>query len=247
MARTPSSTAHPWMIPTRWLRCTRRLRKDRPLPVPGHPRATTLRLDRTPGPGLVTGRPSRGDGIPLDRDAGRRHRDFWRDRPLWRFVLGRVGGLGTGHDSGPDSSPGYPELWPFEVDPEEHNEVHTGKEGRGWLRVAILVAVLLVLVVAMAIAFNRGRQDGSPSQGSEQCPATSSKAKSSPVKIAGVTDFDPYADPPEENPDTAKNAIDGNSATSWMTSTYRGDPALGGLKPGVGLMLDLARTPRRSR
>ena len=47
-------------------------------------------------------------------------------------------------------------------------------------------------------------------------------------------DFDPEGDPPEENPDEAPNAIDGDPATSWTTSTYRGNPALGGLKPGVG-------------
>ncbi len=151
------------------------------------------------------------------------------------------GGAAGPPPPGATTDTGTSGFWPFTDEAEEHNEVHTGKEGRGWLRVAILVAVLLVLVVAMAIAFNRGRQDGSPSQGSSSAPDTSSKAKSSPVKIAGVTDFDPFADPPEENPDTAKNAIDGNSATSWMTSTYRGDPALGGLKPGVGLMLDLGK------
>ena len=51
----------------------------------------------------------------------------------------------------------------------------------------------------------------------------------------------PGGDPPEENPDEAPNAIDGDAATSWTTSTYRGDPALGGLKPGVGLMVDLGK------
>ena len=132
-------------------------------------------------------------------------------------------------------------FWPFTDEAEEKNEVHTGKEGRGWLRMAIVVGVLLVLVVAMAIAFNRGRQDASPTQGSGSDPGTSSTAKSAPVKIAAVTDFDPFADPPEENPDTVKNAIDGDSATSWMTSTYRGSAELGGLKPGVGLMLDLGK------
>ena len=42
-------------------------------------------------------------------------------------------------------------------------------------------------------------------------------------------------------PTSAPNAIDGDPATSWTTSTYRGNPALGGLKPGVGLMLDLGK------
>ncbi len=61
------------------------------------------------------------------------------------------------------------------------------------------------------------------------------------MKLAGVSDFDPLAQPPEENPDEAPNAIDGDPATSWTTSTYRGNPAMGGLKPGVGLVVDLGK------
>ena len=142
----------------------------------------------------------------------------------------------TGHGTGP-------EFWPFAGNPEEDNEVHTGKEGRGWLRMAIVIGVLLVLVVAMAIAFNRGRQDADPpaDSGPSQNPPSATQAQGSPVELAGVRDFDPLAEPPEENPDDAPNAIDGDAATSWTTSTYRGNPALGGLKPGVGLMVDLGK------
>ena len=134
-------------------------------------------------------------------------------------------------------------FWPFTDEDEAKNDIHTGTEGRGWMRMAIAVGLLLVLVVAIAIAFNRGRRDGETPSGSTDTPSTSSTAGAAGpvVKIAGVTDFDPDGDPPEENPDTAKNAIDGNPATSWTTVTYRGNPALGGLKPGVGLMLDLGK------
>ena len=58
------------------------------------------------------------------------------------------GGTGTGG------------FWPFVDEDEEKNEVHTGTEGRGWLRTAIAVGVLLLIVVAMVVAFNRGRKDG---------------------------------------------------------------------------------------
>ncbi len=151
----------------------------------------------------------------------------------------RTGDQNGRPSSDDDTGSGPLGYWPFTGAPEEENETHTGKEGRGWLRTAIAVAVLLVLVVAMAIAFNRGRQDGDDPPASSEEPSASAQAQGSPVQLAGVRDFDPEADPPEENPDSAPNAIDRDPATSWMTSTYRGDPALGGLKDGVGLMVDL--------
>ena len=133
-------------------------------------------------------------------------------------------------------------FWPFTDEDEAKNDVHTGKEGRGWLRTAIVVGVLLVLVVAMAVAFARGREDGETPSGSNDTPSQSAGAAAgAAVEIAGVRDFDPDGDPPSENPETVKNAIDGDPATTWTTMTYRGDPELGGLKPGVGLMLDLGQ------
>ena len=139
-----------------------------------------------------------------------------------------------------------PEFWPFEQDPDQEVENHTGKEGRGWLRMAIVVAVLLLLVVATAVAFNQGRESGTPPSAAEESPSSTPKA-SAELEISGVSDFDPFASPAEENPDDAPKAIDGDSATSWATVTYRGNPALGGLKPGVGLMLDLgSEKPARS-
>ena len=77
------------------------------------------------------------------------------------------------------SDTGTSGFWPFTDEDEAKNDVHTGKEGRGWLRMAIVVGVLLVLVVAMAIAFNRGRQDGDdPSQRIQQYPGRSPRSAS---------------------------------------------------------------------
>lgn len=49
--------------------------------------------------------------------------------------------------------------------------------------------------------------------------------------------FDPRGDGQERN-DSAVNAIDGNPDTLWRTDTYR-RAGLGGLKPGVGLIITL--------
>ena len=58
------------------------------------------------------------------------------------------------------------------------------------------------------------------------------------MPIVSAQDFDPLGTPAEENPDKAELAIDGSAATGWPTSSYF-RPNLGGLKPGVGLVLDL--------
>lgn len=60
-----------------------------------------------------------------------------------------------------------------------------------------------------------------------------------------ITSFDPDGDGSEDE-DAVGLAVDRDSTTAWETATYRGDPRFGGLKPGVGLLLDLHR-PRTVR
>ncbi len=59
------------------------------------------------------------------------------------------------------------------------------------------------------------------------------------ASLAMVRDYDPSGDG-AENPDQVVNAYDGDTSTAWLTSTYR-TARLGGLKPGVGLLVDLQR------
>ena len=68
-----------------------------------------------------------------------------------------------------------------------------------------------------------------------RCGGRSVGAK--PIAITGVSDFDPEADPPSENPDKAKLAIDEDLDTAWTTVKYT--TGLKGLKSGVGLIVDL--------
>ena len=71
---------------------------------------------------------------------------------------------------------------------------------------------------------------------------TAARRSTSPASATST----PTATRPRRTPTTAKNAIDGDPGTSWTTLTYRGNPALGGLKPGVGLMLDLGKDQKAS-
>jgi hypothetical protein len=57
-------------------------------------------------------------------------------------------------------------------------------------------------------------------------------------KVA-IRDFDPEGDK-QENPDQVHNAVDGVPITTWATSLYR-TATFGGLKQGVGLLLDLGK------
>ncbi|MBV9830598.1 MAG: hypothetical protein JOZ82_03320, partial [Marmoricola sp.] len=144
-------------------------------------------------------------------------------------------GTGTGESA---------EFWPFVDAGDLHNDVHTGKEGRGWLRIGVLVAVLLALVVALAVAFNQGRHDGGPGT-SGGASSSASPTVGARIKVAKASAFDPLGDGSENDAEVG-NVLDGDPATSWQTSTYYNNPALGGLKPGVGVLLDLGsdKAPR---
>jgi hypothetical protein len=58
-----------------------------------------------------------------------------------------------------------------------------------------------------------------------------------------VTDFDPFTPGGRENPEAVARAVDGNPQTVWSTDTYN-TAAFGGLKPGVGLWVDLGAERR---
>lgn len=149
---------------------------------------------------------------------------------------------GHGSSSGSGTIPAY-------VDPDP--PVDDRVPGRRSLRVAALLALVLLAVVVLAIAFNlsRGR---TPLGGEQQDDPSSTPTLGTPSASAGgdlvtledvsADDFDPQGDPPEENPDDTANAVDDDPETSWSTSTYQQQLGPDGLKTGVGLLLDLGET-----
>ncbi len=134
-------------------------------------------------------------------------------------------------------------------DPDAHEEV----PGRSSFRLAVVIAVSLLLAVGVVVAYNLGR--GKTLLGAEPEPENTPSSTSgsgegdgeggglSPIKGTTATDFDPQGETPEENPEQAPLAVDGDPATAWRTSTYFdqfGPPA--GLKTGVGLVIDLGES-----
>ena len=64
------------------------------------------------------------------------------------------------------------------------------------------------------------------------------------AKPVVVRDYDPFGRDGAEQPGTVPNAFDGDPTTAWVTDGY-GSPTFGGLKPGVGMLVDLGRATTR--
>ncbi|MFE0150960.1 protein kinase family protein [Nonomuraea sp. NPDC059007] len=110
-------------------------------------------------------------------------------------------------------------------------------------RLLMTVVVLLVIAAVGVGAWTIGRSLGSPSEpeagGGEPSTSKTAAAEIQPVKPAKADGFDPLGDG-SEKPDRASAAIDGKPSTFWKTENYN-DADLGGLKDGVGLLLDMGK------
>ena len=130
--------------------------------------------------------------------------------------------------------------WPF-YEGDSAPATEAPLRGRG--RTLLIGLLVLILAVAMYVAFDLGKGKDEtptgPSAGASSTPTTSIPT-GAPIRVVRAIDFDPEADPPTENPGETKFAIDGKPGPpGWRTMAYDGDPHLGGLKSGVGLVLDL--------
>lgn len=162
---------------------------------------------------------------------------------------GTGSGTGTGTGARPRTGTGSGTGWgrlttgsgPLILEEVEDDHV----PGRRTLRLAaaILAAILLLLAALVAINLGRGRSplDLRPGSSSTPTPTASTSQSPEPTVLAGLTatDLDPQGNPREENPDLAPLAVDGDPGTSWHTMTYKQDFGPGGLKTGVGLVVDL--------
>ncbi len=100
-------------------------------------------------------------------------------------------------------------------------------------RALILLGVIGTLAILGVLGFLADRSTQSPADRIDD---------TSPVRalpLQGAFDFDPQGTDGQENPDETALALDGDPATGWRTSVYFGQAELGGLKDGVGLVVDL--------
>ncbi|MGY1672749.1 hypothetical protein [Geodermatophilus sp. SYSU D00710] len=111
---------------------------------------------------------------------------------------------------------------------------------------ALAVVVLLAWWVGtnlLSVADDVDRRPVTPSPSSSSAAASASAVPSAapgaPLAVASGAVFDPFGDGASENDGDVPLALDGDPATAWSTLSYRGSPAFGNLKPGVGLVLDL--------
>jgi hypothetical protein len=115
------------------------------------------------------------------------------------------------------------------------------RAGASWWRLAALIGVVVLVLLAIVVGFYLGRTGGENT--AEPAPPRSSGPRTGqPVAVQAVADFDPDqagGGVPEENPDLVPLATDKDPATAWQSVTYEDGPVLAPYKAGVGLLLDL--------
>jgi eukaryotic-like serine/threonine-protein kinase len=110
---------------------------------------------------------------------------------------------------------------------------------RRWL-VPTLVVVLVAVALGVAGLLLQGPGDGIfGGGGGDNTPPETTPTEQTTATITRSIDFDPGGDG-EEHPEEADAgyAFDGDASTSWSSESYT-SPDWGGLKPGVGLILEL--------
>jgi eukaryotic-like serine/threonine-protein kinase len=114
-------------------------------------------------------------------------------------------------------------------------------EGRllGWVLALVAVAAILVVVGLTLAKDDLGNLFGPDrTTGANRTPTTTAPVR---IKAVSASSFDPNGDDGRENEDQAKRAIDTDPTSGWRTEGYNQNFGDGGIKPGVGLVLDLGR------
>jgi hypothetical protein len=208
-----------------WLRA----RSDKPAPPPP--------LDDLPPKPLFAPDPPEGEPVRRPRPGSRAATGSGKD--YWPWDASDSGVRPVSRDTGAWGSGSWTDdRWGTG---EGLDDTGDQVPGRSWFRLAMIVAVCLLVMVAAVAAYQLGKP---PTPGSDDEPSTSSSpsAAASPTPFTGLSadDFDPQgSEPREENPDQVANVVDGDPSTTWSTSSYLQNFGPSGLKTGVGVVVDL--------
>ena len=108
---------------------------------------------------------------------------------------------------------------------------------RSWIVPAAMILAVAAVLVVLGIVLS-GAEVGPLGGGGGSGGGSGDDGAAAPVTGFGVRSFDPEGrDKVEKEPRTAL-AADANPQTTWSTDTYN-NREFGGLKPGVGLILEL--------
>lgn len=108
--------------------------------------------------------------------------------------------------------------------------VDVSHDDRRFVIAGVLGAVLLLAIIGILAFRAAGVIDN---------PFTNERSLRT-LPIESAQDFDPQGDGSENSADV-RLAIDGNPSTGWRTTTYFNQAELGGLKDGVGVVIDLGQ------
>jgi eukaryotic-like serine/threonine-protein kinase len=117
-----------------------------------------------------------------------------------------------------------------------------------WLGWALVLSGMATVAVAVALVALQGVRFGDgPTQRTLPPASSTTRAKGVLLPVTAAHSFDPQdRSGLGENESEAGAAIDRNPQTKWETEGYKNRPDFGGLKSGLGLVLDLGRA-RRAR
>ena len=222
-----------------WLRA----RAERPEPPPP--------LEEVPPKPLFA--PDPPDGEPVRRPrAGSRAATSNPD--YWPWEVSQDSSQGSSRDSSSDSRIGpvgrdtgswSSGAWSEDRWGDGTDDTGDQVPGRSWIRLAMIVGVCVLVMVAAVAAYQLGLPTNIASDDEPTTSTSSSPTAAEPTPFTDLVadDFDPQgSEPREENPDSVPNVLDGDPATSWSTSTYKQNFGPAGLKTGVGLIIDLGAT-----
>jgi hypothetical protein len=112
--------------------------------------------------------------------------------------------------------------------------------GRSMLLAGLVAIGAVGWVLGLAVGRVPGQNRFSDLQRSATPTPGATAAGPIQVDAAAVQDFDPQGDG-SENPTEAQLAVDGDPLTGWSTALYKKRADFGGLKDGVGLLIDLGK------